>query len=409
MTARGRDEAAITGWAWRTPLGSTVDEVTTRLLAGERAARDNPWAGAYACTLAAPIPGDPKTLRHRKFLRRLGLFAVDAAMEALAHAGLVEGPLRSSDPAVAPPASSRLGLFSGVGGLRAHWNELMPALEGQRDEGSGAWDRGLRLLHPFFMLQHLSNNAHALIAADVGARGEGVTFGGASAGAQALCAAARAIEAEAVDAALVVVYDSLIEPETVVELAERGAATPAGLPLLASPYDARADGIVPGEAACAVVLEPRGRAGSRALVYVDAADAADGTPGAVRAETIGHVVARVSRGRGLDLIIDGAAQAKPDLDLAEREALAAILDERATLLSIASATGYLGAATSLVQVIALGSALRGGRLPPIAGLAEPARGPFVLAATARDTRARSAIGISAGAPGLCGAVRVELP
>jgi hypothetical protein len=182
---------------------------------------------------------------------------------------------------------------------------------------------------------------------------------------------------------------------------------------------------VPGEAASAIVLEPRGRAGSRALVYLDAADAADGTAGAVSAETIAHVVARVARaggeGRpsrrpgprfervGDERVIDGAAQARPDLDAAEREALAEILDERAALLSIASATGYLGAATSLVQAIGLASALRAGRLPPIAGLREPAPGPFSPVTSAQETRARSAIGVSAGAPGLCGAIRVELP
>ena len=417
MTTCGRDvSAAITGWAWRTPLGIRVGEVTTRLLAGERAARDNPWAsaGSYACTLAAPILGEPRTPRHRRFLRRLGLFAVDAAMEALAHSG-VQG-------------TDRLGLFSGVGGLRVPWNELMPALADQRPDGAQAWDRGLKLLHPFFMLQHLSNNAHALIAADAGARGEGVTFGGANAGAQALCAAVRAIEAGTVDAALVVAYDSLIEPETVVEFAERGAAARVGLPLLASPYDRRSDGIVPGEAAAALVLEPGDRAGSRALAYVDAAEAADGTAGAPRAETIAHAVLRVARGRAegsvnphgerssqaridprLEMVIDGAAQARPELDLAEREALAAIFDEGAALLAIASATGCLGAATALVQAISLTSALHAGRLPPIAGLRDPAPGPLSLVTRGQSTRARAAIGLGTGAPGLCSAVRVELP
>src|SRR5690606_11444790 len=126
--------------------------------------------------------------------------------------------------------------------LRAHWNEIMPALAGQRDDLAAAWSRGLKDLHPFWMLRHLSNNAHALLAQDIQARGEGVTFAGANAGAQALCAAARALADGAIDAALVMGYDSLIEPETIIEMSARGALATCGPDELAAPYDERACG-----------------------------------------------------------------------------------------------------------------------------------------------------------------------
>src|SRR5205085_875983 len=112
----------------------------------------------------------------------------------------------------------RIGLFAGVGGLRAHWDDMLAALEHQRDDGAGAWERGLRDVHPYWMLRHLSNNVHALAAMELELRGEGATFGGATGGAQALAAASRALHAGAIDAALVVAYDSLLEPETLVEL-----------------------------------------------------------------------------------------------------------------------------------------------------------------------------------------------
>src|SRR5262245_44968698 len=173
--------AAVTGWAARTPLGGSIEQLTRRLLAGERAAQRNPRfpSDAYACRLAAPIPEDPRPSPHSRILRRIGLLALEVGHEALADAGCKGGP--------------RLGLFSAMGGLRAHWDDIMPALAGQRPDLSDSWNRGFKNLHPFWMLQHLSNNAHALLAQDTGARGDGVTFSGSNAGAQALAAAERAL------------------------------------------------------------------------------------------------------------------------------------------------------------------------------------------------------------------------
>ena len=63
------------------------------------------------------------------------------------------------------PGGPRVGLFAAVGGLRVGWSETLPAFEHQSPDGADAWERGLRLLHPFWLLQHLSNNAHALASA----------------------------------------------------------------------------------------------------------------------------------------------------------------------------------------------------------------------------------------------------
>ena len=82
--------AAVAGAAWRTPLGRQVDAVASRLLAGERAARPSPLfdASAYRCALGAAIPDAPAAGRHRRFLDRLGLHALEVGVEALAATGL---------------------------------------------------------------------------------------------------------------------------------------------------------------------------------------------------------------------------------------------------------------------------------------------------------------------------------
>jgi 3-oxoacyl-[acyl-carrier-protein] synthase II len=389
-------KAAVTGWAWRTPLGVTVEQGVSRLLAGERAARppEGFAAEAYACRLVAPLGVQPTRSREGRFLRRMGRFALEVAREAAEQAGVQGG--------------DRLGLFAGFGGLRAHWEEMMPALEKQAPDGRESWERGLKGLHPFWMLQHLSNNAHALVSVALKARGEGMTFGGANAGAQALASAQRALAAGAVDVAIVLAEDTLLEPEVLVELGASGAANRAGLESLEAPYSARAAGFVPGEAVAAVVLEPVERAGTRALAWAEAADGADGSRGAPRPETLARVAAAGLVTPGVRLI-DGAGRADVAFDMAEREVLARLVPEGACLTSTASAMGQLGASAPVVQLIALANCLRRGVLPPVAGLREPAPGPLRCLVKPEKTVTRQALALSAGAPGLVGSVLVEVP
>ena len=385
---------AMIGRAWRTPLGATIDGAIARLLAGERAAIANPTRG-YACSLAAPILDAPERSRHGRFLRRMGLHGMAVAREALDAAALGTEVDRT-----------RIGLFSGVGGLRAHWDDMMPALANQTDDGREAWTRGLRDVHPYWMLKHLSNNVHALVSADLDLRGEGATFGGATGSAQAMTAAIRALRDGAIDAALVVSYDSLLEPETLVELGARRAATLATSPPPPA-YDREAAGFVPGEAAAAIVLVRADRVDVRVAqsspraVRVDALATGDGE----RAEPSARVLDRLVRHFAGAEIVDGAARAWPDLDAAETEMLAAALPG-ARLCAITSAMGQLGAATSIVQVVALSELLARGAVAPIAGITSPISDRLVSAAT--PTAARVALGLSTGAPGLAAAVRVEV-
>ena len=388
--AVGIAPVTIAAWALRTPLGRDVDRVIARLCAGERAARPNPHPG-YRCAAIAPIVEVPAASRHERYVSRMGLHGMQAAIEAFAASGLAAGP--------------RLGVFAAVGGLRASWADLLPAFRDQRDDGAGAWARGLGAIHPFWMLRHLSNNAHALLAGELGARGDGATYAGATAGAAALAGAARALQAGSIDAALVVAYDSLLEPETLVELGERRAAwcggpgvDPSAAP---APYQDDAAGAIPGEAAAALVLVPAARDGLARLRAVDGADG-DREP---RAASLARAIARLGAPAA---VIDGAARAWPDLDAAERAAVAAAVGDDAILTATTAALGQLGAATAVVQAITLAAALRRGTIPPIAGLRAPSPGPLALPARAVATRATAAIGLSTGVPGLVGAVHVEV-
>ena len=402
-----RIDVALIARAWRTPLGDSIDGAMAQLLAGERAVVANPRvpSGSYACSLVAPILAPPAPSRQARFLRRMGLHALEVAREALVSArglGIAGDVGRAFDLAC---RGERIGLFSGVGGLRAHWDDMLPALAQQQPDGERAWERGLRDIHPYWMLRHLSNNAHALASVELGLRGGGATYGGATASVQALAAAARALADGAIDAAVVVAHDSLLEPETLVELAAKRAATHA----VSSPppaYDAHAAGFVPGEAAAAIVLVRTEDAGDRALATIAAATGADGQPAEPSPRTLSRVLAALARPDD-GVIVDGAARAWPELDAAERAMISSVVGD-APLTATTAAMGQLGAATSIVQAIALVEALRGGVVPPIAGLVNPAPGPLRPVVAPAPTTAHAAMALATGAPGLTAAVRVEV-
>jgi 3-oxoacyl-(acyl-carrier-protein) synthase len=291
-------------------------------------------------------------------------------------------------------------------------------MQAQTAELTANWENGLRLLHPFFMLQQLSNNAHALCAEELAARGEGLTLSGANAGAQAFGCAQAALLSGAVDAALCVAYDSLLSPEVLIEQGLRGALTTAReLSLLRAPYSSTAAGAVPGEAAAALLLvrdEPRV---TPAIFFVRGADAAGGGPSTTQqapsTATLLRAAAQVVTSPLQ--VVDGAAQALPEADLDERRALAAagLVADGAVLTATLSGIGQVGAAAPLVQAVLLAAALRLGKLPPVSGLSSRTAdaapdGPLPPLCQAVSTEARAALCLSAGPPRLGGAVHVEL-
>ena len=118
--------AAVAGRAWRTPLGNSIEGVTSRLLAGEYAVQRASHAAPGACQLRCRIPDRPASSRNERFLDRLGLLALEAGRDAMVDAGFTPGDSRLD----------RTALFTATGGLRPRWNELVPALLNQRDDGA---------------------------------------------------------------------------------------------------------------------------------------------------------------------------------------------------------------------------------------------------------------------------------
>lgn len=218
---------AVTGWAWRTALGADVQTVCERVWARNTAHVANRLSSHYPSRRVAPILSAPAKSRNQRLVCEIALHAIEVADEAFAMAQCQAG--------------DRMGLYAGMGGLRAGWQELMPAMRQQEASASGSWQRGLRSMHPLWMLRYLSNNAHGIASARLGIRGEGLAMSGPQAGAQAYRAATRALRLGAIDRALIVAYDTLLAPEL----------------LIAPPHE----GHVPGEAAVAIVIQAQEQKG----------------------------------------------------------------------------------------------------------------------------------------------------
>jgi hypothetical protein len=214
----------------------------------------------------------------------------------------------------------------------------------QEADGTGAWARGLSRMHPLWMLRYLSNAAHAIIAAELHAHGDGATFAGPAAVASALVAAHAAFDAGIIDHAIVVALDDVTADEAAVEL------------------HARHPDRVPGIGVAAVVLArtPEGRRDGQAagfeLTAIDGVDPDHAEPSAA-----------------------AIAELRSRLPRADRD------------LAFSSATGWLGATSLLVDAIIAAELLRAGWQPQ-PGLGTP----------------RSATITAAESPGQIGVVRVEV-
>lgn len=388
-------KAVMTAWAWHTAMGND-EKVIERLLTGENAfqAKGRFDNNLYDCPLVAAIHSEPTASKHQRYLRRMGLFALELAKEVAHKANIQQ------------QQAERVGLFFGYGGLRAHWNDLMPAFVEQVSETNQCWQRGLHLLHPFWMLQHLSNNAHAIAAQELGACGDGATYSGSNAGVQAIAAAIRALNTGSIDTAIVVGYDSLLEPETLVELRQHHAINRSDK--LIAPYSGYAQGFVPAEAAAAIVLQ-RADSTSEAHCYIQALACADGNPHSAGINTLAQMTKKLLQAGD---VIDGVGLAQADYNLAEKNMLKTILANQnyppTAFTCLASSIGQNGAAQSLLQAIALSEFLKRQTLPAIHGLTVAESDLLSPLTTTTHTTSRAALALSASAPGLAGALRVEL-
>lgn len=374
----------VTGMGLVSPLGTGVEVVWQRLLAGRSGLRNLPEA--VIADLPARVGGVVPTMeedteagfdpdratppKEQKKMDRFILFAMEAARQALEQAGW-----HPSEPRAQERTATIIG--SGVGGFGA-------IADAVRTTDS----RGPRRLSPFTIPSFLVNLAAGHVSIQHGLKGPlGAPVTACAAGVQAIGDAARLIRAGEADIAVCGGAEACIDRVSLAGFAAARALSSGynDTPERASrPFDSGRDGFVMGEGAGLLVIESLEHAlarGAQPLVelvgYGTSADAyhltagpEDGS-GARRAMTLALAQAGITPDQVQHL--NAHATSTPVGDLGELAAIKSVFGAQNSIAvtSTKSATGHLlGAAGGLEAIFTL-LAIRDQIVPPTLNLENP--------------------------------------
>lgn len=259
-----RRRVVITGLGLITPVGNTVDESWTNLVAGVSGIRTITKfdSTGYACQFAGEVKGfsiedyiPAKEARHMDTFIHYGLAA---SMQAVRDAGLPTGEALSSD------AAERIGCLvgSGIGGL--------PMIEQTHKDLT---ERGPRRISPFFVPASIINMISGHVSIQCGFKGPNLAIVTAcTTGLHCIGQAARMIEYGDADVMIAGGAESTVSPLGIGGFAAaRALSVRNDDPQTASrPWDKDRDGFVLGEGAGVMVLEEYEHAKARgAKIYAE--------------------------------------------------------------------------------------------------------------------------------------------
>jgi len=277
-----RRRIVITGLGLVTPLGTEVEAVWKRLLAGESAVDYISLfdAGNFPTKIAAEVRGwdlsaigeDPAKWQHQD---RHTQFAVGAAHQAMKDAGLLDAKY---DP-------TRFGVYTGSGEGKQDFGLLTEMiLAGLKNDSGGVGqgfdpgayiEKGLAILHPTQELEQEPSMPAAHIAAMFDLRGPNINcLTACAASSQAIGEAAEIIRRGEADVMVAGGAHSMIHPFGVTGFNLLTAlSTSNDEPKRASrPFDKNRNGFVLGEGAAIIILEELEHAKKRgAKIYAELA------------------------------------------------------------------------------------------------------------------------------------------
>ena len=358
-----RRRVVVTGLGCISPVGNTVSDSWTNLLAGKSGiatvtAFD---ASALSCHFAGEVKGfditqyiPEKEARHMDRFIHLGLAA---AIDAVADSGLPVGDALSEEQA------SRIGcnIGAGIGGL--------PRIEETHAE---LMNRGVRRVSPFFVPSSIINMISGHVSIKFGFKGPNLAVATAcTTGLHAIGQAARMIEYGDCDVMVAGGAESTVSPLGMAGFASaRALSTRNDDPTTASrPWDKDRDGFVLGEGAGVLVVDEYEHAKARgAKIYAEivgfgmTGDAYHMTAPSVDGPTRSMRMAMKNAGVNADQIdyLNAHGTSTPIGDLNETNAIKAALGDHAkktVVNSTKSMTGHLlggaGGIESVFTVLAL--------------------------------------------------------
>lgn len=389
-----RRRVVVTGLGCISPVGNTVAEAWSQLLAGQSGiGRITKFdASALACQIAGEVKGfQLESYISSKEARTMDTFihyGIAAAMQAVVDAGLPTGDALSEDLAV------RIGCLvgSGIGGL--------PMIEETHAEYT---NRGPRRISPFFVPASIINMVSGHISMRYGFKGPNLAIVTAcTTGLHSIGQAARMIEYGDADVMVAGGTESTVSPLGIGGFAAmRALSTRNDDPQAASrPWDKDRDGFVLGEGSGVLVLEEYEHAKARgAKIYAEvagfgmSADAGHMTAPSMDGPRRAMVLALKNAGINAEQVdyVNAHGTSTPLGDVNESNAIKAALGEHAKKVvvnSTKSMTGHLlGGAGGLESVFTV-LAVHNQKSPPTINLLnqDPECDLDYCANTARDMR-----------------------
>jgi 3-oxoacyl-[acyl-carrier-protein] synthase II len=358
-----RRRVVVTGLGCVSPVGNTVDEAWSNLMAGKSGIGliTKFDAAAFACKIAGEVKNlDLDSYITPKDARAMDTFihyGIVAAAQAVADAGLATGDALSEEEA------TRIGcvIGSGIGGL--------PMIEGMHTELS---NRGPRRISPFFVPGTIINMTAGHVSMRYGFKGPNIAIVTAcTTGLHCIGEAGRMIEYGDADVMVAGGSEATVSPLGIGGFAAmRALSTRNDDPTTASrPWDKDRDGFVLGEGGGVVVLEEYEHAKARgAKIYAELAGfGMSGDAGHMTAPNMdGPRRAMLSALRNAGVNVDEVhylnahGTSTPLGDLNETNAIKAALGDHAKKIvvnSTKSMTGHLlggaGGVESVFTILAL--------------------------------------------------------
>jgi 3-oxoacyl-[acyl-carrier-protein] synthase II len=349
------------------PLGSTPADLWQKLLAGVSGVSEitSYDTAAFKTKFAAQVNDfDAQAMfgREARRMDRFAQFAVAAARQAVAHAGLV----------ITDDNRDRIGavIGTGIGGISTLYEQIQVMNQ-----------RGPSRVSPFLVPMMLPDTAPGMVAIDLGVRGPNMAVVTACAtGTNAIGEAAAMIRRGQADVILSGGTEAAIMPVAMAGLGVMGALSEySGDPRQASrPFDKNRDGFVMGEGAGVLVLESLAHAQMRGAAIL-----AEVT-GYGTSDDAYHISAPAANGAGaarcMRLALDDSGLIPTDIhyinahgtstplnDKSETAAIKTVFADQAYRVPVSSTksmTGHLIGAAGAIEAVICVMALRDQVVPP---------------------------------------------
>lgn len=361
----------ITGIGASTPLGGTMDDTWSALLAGESGARTltEDWVEQYELPVTfaakARVPADEVLEKFE--LKRLdpsSQLALIAAREAWAVAGSPE----------VEPERLAVDWATGIGGV---WT-LLDAWDTLRD-------RGPRRVLPMTVPMLMPNGPGAAVGMDIGARaGIRTVVSACASSTESLINAYEHLQAGLADVVIAGGSEAAIHPITIASFnAMQALSKRNDDPAAASrPYDVDRDGFVMGEGAAALIVETEAHAKARgATIYAEliggsiTSDAFHITAPDPEGTAAARAMLSTIRDAGYDVTdvshVNAHATSTPVGDIAEYNALKRIFGDHLENIAVTAtkaSTGHLLGGAGAIEAAFTVMALKERMLPPTINL-----------------------------------------